>query len=140
MPEDWEPVVPFERTFDAALGLEIVACDVEGEGVVRGRVLVRAALLGATGAVHSGIYAAVAESLASRGTALAVIPEGQAAMGLSNDTTVLAEVRAGRLDVAARLLARLPDAWVWTVEARDGDGRPCAFSRVTVAVRPLPAT
>ena len=34
-------------------------------------------------------------------------------------------------------LAHDPDAWLWTVDARDDEGRPCAHARVTVAVRPL---
>ena len=29
------------------------------------------------------------------------------------------------------------DARLWTVDARDDEGRPCAHARVTVAVRPL---
>jgi 1,4-dihydroxy-2-naphthoyl-CoA hydrolase len=139
MPQGFTPVVAFDACFDAVYGLEVVSEDVEGEGVLRGRVPVRAELHTAHGSVHGGVFAAVAEALASRGTALSVMPRGSAAMGLSNDTTILRPVHDGVIDVAARLLSRAEQEWLWTVEARDAAGRPCAFSRITVAVRPMRA-
>jgi 1,4-dihydroxy-2-naphthoyl-CoA hydrolase len=66
-----------------------------------------------------------------------VMPEGNLAMGLSNDTSVLASPASGTVTLEARALARGEQAWLWTVDARDGDGRLCAHSRVTVAVRPF---
>ena len=136
MPAGWEPVVPFERCFDAQYGLEVVGWD-EEDGTTRGRVPVREALLNHNGGLHGGVYAAVAEALASRGTALAVIPKGQVAMGLGNDTTVIHNPTDGVIEVEARMLARGERAWLWACEARDESGRLCAFSRVTVAVRDL---
>jgi uncharacterized protein (TIGR00369 family) len=133
MPEDWDPVVAYDRSFDGQYGLVI---DDAAEGVMRGHVAVHGSLLGRFGTVTSGIFAAMAEALASRGTALAVMPEGRAAMGMSNDTTVLEPVSEGALHAEARLHARIEGAWVWTVDVRDDAGRPCALSRVTVAVRP----
>lgn len=135
MPAGWRPVVPFDRCFDAQYGLEIVSDDVAG--VVEGRVRVDERLLGRSREVHSGVFAAIAEALASRGTALAVIPEGRMAMGLSNDTSVTGPVSAGTLHATARVLARHDDLWVWTVETRDDGGRLCGLSRITVAVRDL---
>ena len=88
MPDGWEPAVPFERCFDAQYGLEALGWD-EKDGSTRGRVRVRDELLNHAGGLHGGVFAAVAEALASRGTALAVIPHGQVAMGLGNDTTVI---------------------------------------------------
>ena len=137
MPQGFTPVVAFDACFDAVYGLEVVSEDVEGEGLVRGRVPVRDELLTGHGLLHGGVVASVAEALASRGTALAVMPNGFMAMGLSNDTTILEPVGDGAVDVEARVLSRGADAWLWTVEARDGAGRPCAFSRITVAVRPM---
>ena len=106
-----------------------------GEGVVRGRIEVTETHLGLVGSVHSGVFAAIAESLASTGTALAVVPEGHMALGLSNDTSVLEPVTSGTLHATARAMSRSDDAWVWTVDTRDREGRPCSLSRVTVAVR-----
>ena len=136
-PEGYEPAVPFERTFDALYGLEFVGEDVAGAGVVHGRIVVGEGVLDRHGAVHGGVFAAAAEALASSGTALTVIPHGSAAMGLSNDTTVLRRVEAGELAFEGRVVSRTEDAWVWTVDARDGEGRPCSHSRVTVAVRAI---
>jgi 1,4-dihydroxy-2-naphthoyl-CoA hydrolase len=136
MPQGFTPVVPFEECFDAQYGLQVVSEDVEREGVVRGRVPVRALLLTEHGFVHGGVFASAAEALASRGTALSVIPNGFAAMGQSNDTTILEPLSEGVIHVEARVLSRGEDAWSWMVEARDDAGHPCAFSRVTVAVRP----
>src|SRR5690349_5453998 len=78
-------VIPFERSFDTAYGLEYTGADGDG---IRGRVPVTDALRGPDGAVHSGIHFAVAESLASTGTALEVVPRGLVPSGLSNSTHV----------------------------------------------------
>jgi 1,4-dihydroxy-2-naphthoyl-CoA hydrolase len=137
MPAGFTPAVPFEACFDAQYGLEVVSDDAAGEGVVRGRVPVRDALLTEHGVVHGGVFASAAETLASRGTAMAVIPGGFMAMGQSNDTNILEPVSRGVIHVEARVVSRAEDAWVWTVDARDEAGQPCALSRVTVAVRPL---
>jgi 1,4-dihydroxy-2-naphthoyl-CoA hydrolase len=137
MPDGFMPRVPFDRCFDAQYGLDVVSQDVEGEGVVRGRVPVRPELLTEHGVVHGGLFATAAEALASRGTALAVIPQGFMAMGLSNDTSIIASVSDGVIDVEARVRSRGEDMWTWTVDARDDAGRLCAVSRVTVAVRPF---
>ena len=132
----WEPVVAYDRTFDARYGLELLEHDAEA-GEVRGRVAVRPELLTEHGLLHGGVLAGAAEALASTGTALAVMGNGDAAMGLSNDTTVLADVREGTIRAHARAVHRGEREWVWTVDAVDDDDRPVAHSRVTVAVRPL---
>ena len=132
----WEPVVAFDRTFDARYGLEFAEHDADA-GELRGRIAIRDELLTAHGAVHGGVLAGAAEALASTGTALAVMERGDAAMGLSNDTTIVAEVREGTIHALARVVARGEREWVWTVDATGDDERPVAHSRVTVAVRPL---
>ena len=136
MPDGWEPVVAFDRCFDAQYGLEVLGWD-EEDGSTRGRVPVRETLLNHAGGLHGGVFAAVAEALASRGTALAVMPRGQVAMGLGNDTTVIHNPSEGAIEVEARVLARGERAWLWACEAKDQSGRLCAFSRVTVAVREI---
>ena len=137
MPAGFTPVVAFDECFDAQYGLEVVTDDVEGEGVVRGRVPVRDVLLTALGVVHGGVVASAAEALASRGTAMSVLPKGFTAMGQSNHTNIMGFISQGVIHVEARVVSRGDDAWVWTVDARDDDGRTCALSVVTVAVRPL---
>jgi 1,4-dihydroxy-2-naphthoyl-CoA hydrolase len=124
--------VPFARTFDGAYGLEPGTVTADR---AEGRVAVGSHLLGPDGTVPAGVHAAIAESLASVATAAEVIPEGRAAAGLSNSTTVLADVRDGVLEARATRRSRGAGEWVWDVEVADGDGRPCAIATVVVSVR-----
>ena len=122
--------------FDRLYGLRVTEV---GDGVMRGQVDVRDAIKQPAGLVHGGIYAAIAESLATTGTALAVIGEGNTAMGLSNQTSFLRPVTDGAIHAAARARHRGRTTWVWEVECLDDAERLCALSRITVAVRPAPA-
>jgi uncharacterized protein (TIGR00369 family) len=87
------------------------------------------------GLVHGGVYAAVAESLASIGTGYAVMAEGKAAMGMSNNTTFMRPATEGTIHGVATAIHRGRTTWVWDVEIRNDDGKMCAVSRVTIAVR-----
>jgi uncharacterized protein (TIGR00369 family) len=132
----WEPVVAYDRSFDARYGLEISGHDPEA-GELRGSIAVRDDLLTEHGLVHGGVFAGAAEAIASTGTALVVMADGNVAMGLSNDTTVVADVREGTIHLLARAVFRGEREWVWTVDATGDDDEPLAHSRVTVAVRRL---
>jgi 1,4-dihydroxy-2-naphthoyl-CoA hydrolase len=137
-PVAFEPHVPVQRSFDGLYGLELVGSGLGDDGVLRGRLQVRPELLGAEDRLHGGIPAAIAESLASQGTALNVMQQGLVPSGLSNDTTVIVAVGEGAtLHAEATPLSRVEDYWVWSVQLRDDAGTLCAFSRVTIAVRPL---
>jgi uncharacterized protein (TIGR00369 family) len=135
----FRPRIPFAQSFDGVLGLELIDGELGDGERVRARVPIREELLTADGKLHGGVLAGIAEALASRGTALAVIPQGMMAQGLSNDTTSIREVTAGALHAEARPVSDTEDAWVWAVEMRDDAGEMCGFSRVTIAVRPLPS-
>lgn len=102
---------------------------------VAGQVQVREELLQPTGLVHGGVYAAIAESLASWGTARRVIPEGRTAVGLSNQTSFLRPVTDGTIHALAVSRHRGRTTWVWEVEISDDRGNLCVLSRVTIAVR-----
>ena len=121
--------------FDRLYGLEILELSDE---LVRGRVTVRAELKQPAGLVHGGVYAAIAESLATTGTAASVFATGNTAMGLSNQTSFLRPVTSGSIHAVARPRHRGRTTWVWEVELSDDEDRLCAITRVTVAVRPLP--
>jgi 1,4-dihydroxy-2-naphthoyl-CoA hydrolase len=137
-PYGFDPLVSFERSFDTLYGLELTREGFGEDGVVRGRVRVRRELLGAENRLHGGVPAAIAEALASQGTALDTIPRGLMPSGLSNDTSVVAPVGEGAtLHAEATPHSRTDDYWVWSIELRDDAGVLCAFSRVTIAVRPL---
>lgn len=130
MPDD----LPFalDVGFDRLYGLELTE---SADGIMRGKVAVRDQIKQPAGLVHGGIYAAIAESLATTGTALAVIPDGNTAMGLSNQTSFLRPVTEGYINAHARARHRGRTTWVWEVELSDDAGRLCALTRVTVAVR-----
>lgn len=91
------------------------------------------------GLVHGGVYAALAESLASVATAAAVAADGLIALGLSNATNFLRPVAHGVVRADAERIHRGRTTWVWDVRFTDEEGRLCATSRVTVAVRPRKA-
>ena len=121
--------------FDGLIGLVITERAPER---IRGEVEVRAELLQPAGLVHGGVYAAIAESLASTGTALAVAGDGRVAMGSSNLTSFMRPITAGTIHGDARARHRGRTTWLWEVEITDDAGRPCVLSRVTVAVRDAP--
>jgi uncharacterized protein (TIGR00369 family) len=118
--------------FDALYGLELTECSPE---LARGRVAVRDELRQADGFVHEGVYAALAGALSCRGTAASVAGEGQAAIGLAHQLTVLHPVGHGTLQATATRRHRGRTTWVWEVEIADEAGRVCVTGRMTVAVR-----
>jgi 1,4-dihydroxy-2-naphthoyl-CoA hydrolase len=132
------PELPFDaealiaQGFDGLYGLELLELT---EELVRGRVPVRDELKQPAGLVHGGVHAAVAESLASFGTALGVMSHGKLAMGLSNQTSFLRPITQGVIDAKAVRRHRGRTTWVWEVEIFDDQARLCVLSRVTIAVR-----
>jgi len=120
--------------FDALLGLELVACTDE---LVTARLQVRDELRQPFGLVHGGVFASIAETLASVGTAVAVLPEGNAALGLSNQTSFVRPITDGTIHARAERRHRGRTTWIWDIEICDDAGRLCALSRMTIAVRPL---
>lgn len=121
--------------FDQLYGLEITEAQ---EGLLRGQVAVRDELKQPAGLVHGGVYAAMAESLASTGTAVGVMGEGKVAMGLSNLTSFMRPITSGTVYAEARVQHRGRTTWVWEVQVTDDAGQLCVVTRVTVAVRDAP--
>jgi uncharacterized protein (TIGR00369 family) len=120
-------------TLDDALGFELVTLEKE---TAYGRVAIDERHLQPMDVVHGGVYAALAETLASHATAQAVADDGMVALGMSNDTSFFRPVSNGVVHAEARRLHGGRTTWVWDVRLTDGEGRLCAASRVTVAVRP----
>ena len=118
--------------FNRLLDLEVTAWE---EGMVRGNVDVRDELKQPAGLVHGGVFASIAETLASLATHVAVAGDGRAAMGLSNQTSFLRPITEGHVHAEARARHRGRSTWVWEVDFTDDEGRLCALSRMTVAVR-----
>lgn len=121
-------------TLDDILGFELTEL---GDERARGRVRVADGLKQPLGMVHGGVYAALAESLASAATHRVVVEDGLAALGMSNLTSFLRPVTEGTVHAEATRVHRGRTTWVWDVRLTDEAGRLCALSRVTVAVRSL---
>ena len=124
-----------DRGFDRVYGLVFTEVT---DDLVRGEVAVRDDLKQPAGLVHGGVFAAIAESLASIGTAVVVMKDGQLAMGLSNQTSFLRPITEGTIHGAAYRKHRGRTTWVWEVEFEDDQGRLCVLTRMTVAVRDAP--
>jgi 1,4-dihydroxy-2-naphthoyl-CoA hydrolase len=122
--------------FDHHYGLEIEEATDE---LVRGHVPVREHLLQPVGLVHGGVHASIAEALASLGTNVGVVPDGKIGLGQSNHSSFLRPMSQGTIHGVARRRHRGRTTWIWDVELTDDEGRLCALSRVTIAVRELPS-
>lgn len=118
--------------FDRLYGLELLDCS---ETDVHAQVGVRDELKQPAGLVHGGVYAAIAESMASMATAMAVLEEGFSAMGLSNNTSFLRPITEGVIRAHARRIHRGRTTWVWDVQFTNEQDKLCAVTRMTIAVR-----
>jgi uncharacterized protein (TIGR00369 family) len=92
------------------------------------------------GIVHGGVYAAIAEAIASIGASVNAssrVP-GTAVVGLDNHTSFLRATRMGTV-IHAEALPRQAGRRTqsWDVTMRDPDGRELAVSRVRLLVQPM---
>ena len=126
-------MIPYAQSFDALYGLDILEV---GEERATAQVPVSDAIKQPMGLVHGGVYASIAESMASLATARAVIPDGYYAVGLSNQTSFLRPITEGTVHAEAIRRHRGRTTWMWDVEISDDAGHLCAVSRMTIAVRP----
>jgi 1,4-dihydroxy-2-naphthoyl-CoA hydrolase len=122
--------------FDQLYGLELLECS---DTEARAQVVIGEQHKQAAGLVHGGLYASIAESLASLATAATVLEEGSAAMGMSNNTSFLRPMTGGTVHAHATRLHRGRTTWIWDVKFSDDSGRTCALTRMTIAVRPQPS-
>jgi 1,4-dihydroxy-2-naphthoyl-CoA hydrolase len=122
------------QTLDGVLGFELLE---KGEGTARGRFEVTDSVRQPFGIVHGGAYAAMAETLASAATYIAVQGDGKLAMGQSNVTSFLRPVSEGTVHAEGTCRHRGRTSWVWEIDFTDDEGRLCALSRVTMAVRSI---
>lgn len=118
-----------------ALGLEIGEFDEER---ITGHFAVTDAVRQPFGIVHGGAYAAMSETLASVATYMFVQANGEIAVGQNNDTSFLRPASEGTVHAEGTRRHRGRTSWVWDFDFTDDQGRLCAISRVTIAVRPAP--
>jgi uncharacterized protein (TIGR00369 family) len=129
----YELRVPTEDAFDATIGF--VVDDADEVGRCSGYLDVAPRVCQPMGIVHGGVYAAIAETLASMGTAQGVLSLGKVPLGQSNNTSFLRPCSRGRVRGTGVAIHSGRTSWVWDVEIRDDQERLCAVSRVTIAVR-----
>jgi len=126
---------PVPGTLDDVLGFELLEATPEG---CRARFAAEQRVKQPLGLVHGGAYAALAESMVSATTHRAVEGEGNFAVGQSNSTSFFRPATEGHVHAEGTPIHRGRTSWVWDVLFKDDDGRLCAASRVTIAVRPVP--
>jgi 1,4-dihydroxy-2-naphthoyl-CoA hydrolase len=107
---------------------------------VHARLTVEERHLQPYGIVHGGVYAAVAEAIASIGAAVSArtLDPESGVVGLDNHTSFLRAARAGTeilAEARPRHAGRRTQSW--DVTMRDPDGRELAVSRVRLLVAPL---
>ena len=130
-----EPLIPIARTFEGFLDLDWLELELDSVHV---QFHVRENLKQPLGLLHGGVYAGVAETIASIATVNNVWRDGFIGSGLSNYASFLRPVTDGLVDVRARLRGHDDREWTWGHEFRDEQGRLCALVDVTIAVRPVP--
>ena len=119
--------------FDALYGLELTDCS---DSMVRARVSVRDELMVVPGShVHGGVYGAISEALAARGTEAAVASDGRVAVGSRTSRRRCIRSPPARSTRPPSARHRGRTTWVWEVEMSDDEQRRCAVARVTIAVR-----
>ena len=127
------PLIPLENTFEGFLDLDWLELTLESAHV---QFKVRENLKQPLGLLHGGIYAAVAETVASVATVNNVWRDGFVGSGLSNYASFLRPVTDGLVDVRAGLRGHDDREWLWNHEFRDERENLCALVEVTIAVRP----
>ena len=122
---------PIEETLDGILGFEVIEL---GPEQASARFEVQNKHRQPFGIVHGGVYAALAEGLASLATYRQVMGDGKIAVGSSNHTSFLRPASEGVVSANARAIHSGRTTWVWEVEFTNEAGKRCAVSRVTLAV------
>lgn len=131
--------VPYAETLDGVLGLKIISLE---DGEISGEMAVSNACRQPFGLVHGGVYASIAESLASIASGATtgesgktLIEEGKLAQGLSNSTNFMRPVLEGTIHAKAIRLHKGRTTHIWDVTCSDDQGRACAVTRVVIAIR-----
>lgn len=123
---------PAPGTLDDVLGFELLEATPDR---CRARFAASERVQQPMGMVHGGAYAALAESMVSVTTFLAVREKGRFAVGQANSTTFLRPITSGYVNAEGTPLHRGRTTWIWDVTFTDDQDRVCAVTRMTMAVR-----
>ena len=121
--------------FDELIGTEWLSDDPDDARV---RLPIRDELRQPFGLMHGGVMSTLIESICSKATAGAVWDAGMAAMGQSIDVSFIRPVTEGAVEVRAQARHRGRTTWLWQCEVLNDEGKVCALSQMTIAVRPRP--
>ena len=122
--------------FDRLYGLELVDFS---DGEVRARVQLRDELKQPMGLLHGGVYASIAESLASLATRCGGARQRRGRDGPVEQHQLSAAGHRGDRACARRAAAQRSHDLGMGCAFSDDAGRTCAVTRMTIAVRPAPA-
>jgi 1,4-dihydroxy-2-naphthoyl-CoA hydrolase len=123
------------RHFDELVGTEWLSDDPDDAWV---RLPLRDELRQPFGLMHGGVMSTLVESVCSKATAGAVWDDGMVAMGQSIEVSFIRPVTEGSVEVRARARHRGRTTWIWECEVLNDEGKLCALSKMTMAVRPRP--
>jgi 1,4-dihydroxy-2-naphthoyl-CoA hydrolase len=123
------------RHFDELVGTEWLSDDPDDARV---RLPLRDELRQPFGLMHGGVMSTLVESVCSKATAGAVWDDGMVAMGQSIEVSFIRPVTEGAVEVRARARHRGRTTWIWECEVLNDEGKLCALSKMTMAVRPRP--
>ena len=129
-----EPADIVPSGFAEEIGVEWIDLNPDA---AKARVAVEPRHLQPDGIVHGGVHSSLAESLTAAATYDAVKDQGKVAMGQASDTSFLRPISEGHINASAVARHRGGTTWIWDVEITDDEGRLCALSRMTIAVREL---
>lgn len=88
------------------------------------------------GLLHGGASAALAESVASAGSAMHINREKQAALGIEIQATHLKSVREGKVIARATLLHKGRSLHLWEIDIRNEAGDRVAHCKLTTMIVP----
>jgi uncharacterized protein (TIGR00369 family) len=127
------------RTGSMAQPLDITFIEVEPDRVVA-TMPVGPNTRQPAGFLHGGASVALAETVASLGTAANIDMTKQNAFGLEINANHIRPKRDGLLTAEARPIHKGRTTFIWNIEIRDEAGKLVCISRCTVAVVDLPPT
>ena len=126
--------LPLDQTLVGHLGMEVHE---QPAGSIIGRMPIDHRTVQPMGLAHGGALIALAETLASLGTASTLDPATHVAMGQEINASLLRPARAGSTVVGeATPVHRGRSSMVWDVRIRSDEGKLVAICRCSIAIRP----
>jgi 1,4-dihydroxy-2-naphthoyl-CoA hydrolase len=86
------------------------------------------------GIVHGGVWATMAETLASVGAAVSAVRAGRSVVGVENRTSFIRQARSGLITGVAHALDSDGSDPLWTVEMRDPQDRLIAVASIRLVL------